>query len=267
MIPAKDISRYQGNWKDTGEPIVMLKIGGGDNGLYFDSQATENYTGAKAAHRHVGGYWFAGGNNPSAEAAFFLKGMEPLTENDVYALDVESGKTWNPNGPGVDPVSWVNEFCNYIHNAIGVWPLIYMNLNTLQLHNWDTVLTKCGLWLADWNNDPSGTINTGGHVYVMQQYADGPVYDRDEWYGTVEQFDKYGWHAAAPAPPTPPTPAPTPPPPSVPTPPPTPTPVPPPAPVPPTPTPTPPSVPAPNPPPHMNWLQRLIQAIVQWWRA
>jgi hypothetical protein len=36
MLPAKDISRWQGTWQDTGEPIVMIKMSGGDAGLQED---------------------------------------------------------------------------------------------------------------------------------------------------------------------------------------------------------------------------------------
>lgn len=226
MVPAKDISRYQGAWQDTGEPIVMIKIGGGDDGLYFDSDATPNWNGAVSAGKAVGGYWFAGGGDPVAEANFFMNGMKPLEENDVYALDWEIQHA--------DPVGWCNTFLNHVHDTIGVWPLIYMNLNTLNTYNWQPVLNNCGLWLADWAVSPSGTIPTS-HTYVMQQFSDGPNYDHDEWFGTVDQFKKYGWHA-----PTTPTPAPTP----------TPTPTPPvpqpdPTPVPPTPEPTEPTTPDP----------------------
>jgi hypothetical protein len=68
-----------------------------------------------------------------------------------------------------------------------------MNLATLNAHDWTPVLNKWGLWLADWTGDATGsTVNTTKTV-VMLQYADGPTYDRDEWYGTVEQFKAYGW--------------------------------------------------------------------------
>ena len=50
MIPAKDISKWQGNWQDTGEPIVLIKMSGGDQGLYMDSQAAHNYDSAVAAY-------------------------------------------------------------------------------------------------------------------------------------------------------------------------------------------------------------------------
>lgn len=194
MIPAKDISKYQGNWQDTGEQIVLIKISGGDDGLYFDSDATENYNGAKVDNRHVGGYHFVGWQMGAVqEASWFLKGMAPLTENDVYALDCENGKV----DVSASSPAYILEMVNYIHDQIGVWPLVYMNLSTLNAYDWDTVLANCGLWLADWNNNPNGSISTN-HTYVMQQYSDGPVYDHDEWFGSVEAFDAYGWHANTP---------------------------------------------------------------------
>lgn len=188
MISACDISKYQGSWQDRGDPIVMIKMSGGDNGLYMDSMASQNYNGAVSAGRAVGGYHFAGWTNPTAEANYFMQAMRPLAENDVYALDAEAIPA------GVDPVGWSTTFMETVHNAIGVWPLIYMNLSTLNSYNWNSVLANCGLWLGDWNNDPNGTISTV-HTYVMQQYSDGPGYDHDEWFGTVEEFQKYGYHA------------------------------------------------------------------------
>lgn len=203
MIPALDISQYQGTWQDRGDPIVMIKMSGGDDGLYMDSQAASNYTGAVADGRAVGGYHFIGWTAGAvAEATYFMQAMSPLAENDVYALDIESGSVAVPaNAP-----DYVLQMVNAIHDKIGVWPLVYMNLSTLNAHDWDAVLQNCGLWLGDWNNDPNATIATV-HTYVMQQYSDGPNYDHDEWFGTVEEFKAYGYHAPAPATPAPPAPA------------------------------------------------------------
>lgn len=258
-VRAKDISRWQGAWQDTGEPIVLIKIGGGDDGLYYDSQATNNWNGAVAAGRAVGGYWFAGGGNPSAEAAFFLKGMEPLTEGDVYALDWEIQHA--------DPVGWCREFMQYIHDAIGVWPLIYLNLSTLNSYDWSPILNNCGLWLADWDNNPDGPAVTT-HTYVMQQYNDGPVYDHDTWFGTVDQFKKYGYHKPAPAQVVIPAPAPTEPPAPTPAPiiPPAPQPVTPPTPAP-EPTPTSTVQPAPEPPqttPKGDNMKGILSTLKSW---
>jgi len=244
MLSAKDISRYQGTYQDTGEPIVLVKISGGDDGLYIDSQAANNYNQVIAHGRAFGGYHFAGGTDPVAEANYFVAAMKPLNPGEVPALDWEIS---NPNPP-----VWCDAFINQVRVGCGnpnQGGLLYMNLATLNAYDWSVPLSKWGLWLADWNNDPNGDVSTT-HTFVMQQYNDGPNYDHDEWFGTLAEFQAYGWHAPAPVPPAP-TPAPTPVPPApVPTPEPTPTPDPTPAPDPaPTPEPTPTPSPTPKPTP------------------
>lgn len=181
----------------------MIKMSGGDNGLYIDPDAGTNYTDAKAAGKHVGGYHFVGWSAGAAqEASFFLKAMAPLAENDVYALDAENGSV----DVSASSPAYLLAMAEYIHNAIGVWPLVYMNLNTLNSYDWSAVLANCGLWLADWAVAPTANIPTQA-TYVMQQYSDGPVYDHDEYFGSLASFDAYGWHAPAPVPaPTPPSP-------------------------------------------------------------
>jgi Glycosyl hydrolases family 25 len=271
MVPACDISKYQGAWPDYPCDIILIKMSGGDNGLYMDSDAATNYNDAKAAGKSVGGYHFIGwALGAVAEATYFMQAMSPLAENDVYALDIEAIPS------GIDPVAYVSAMISTIHSRISVWPLVYMNLATLNAYNWDGVLVNCGLWLADWNNDPNATLPTV-HTYVMQQYSDGPIYDHDEWFGPgVDSFNAYGWHeaTATPLPPTP-TPAPEP---APPTPAPEPEPIPPapeptpePEPTPPEPQPEPSPAPDPEPEPEPeppvkeSWLTRLIDRIEQWW--
>ena len=190
MTPAADVSRYQGtiDWANM-PPIALIKMSGGDAGLYMDSMAATNYNNAKASGKAVGGYHFIGWTlGASAEATYFLQAMSPLAEYDVYALDVEAIPS------GVNPVPYVSEMVNLIHSKINVWPLLYMNVSTLHAYDWSGLLANCGLWLADWNNDPAGTIPSVP-TYVMQQYSDGPNYDHDEWFGTVDEFKAYGYHA------------------------------------------------------------------------
>lgn len=241
-LEAVDISQYQSS-DDYDVPIVMIKMSGGDAGVYYDSRASQHYYAQKAKGKAIGMYHFAGGTDPIVESNFFIRACSPLLENDVLALDWEVGHP--------DPVGWCKTFVENVHNQTGVWPLIYMNLSTLRAHDWNPVLGDCGLWLAAWNGDPEGTLDTGGHVYVMHQYRGSPL-DLDAWYGSVEQFNKYGYHAAQPDPT--PEPVPTPPPTPEPTPDPVPVPEPTPSPTPepnpdPTPSPTPDPVPTPTPDP------------------
>ena len=249
MLNGKDVSHWN-NYTPGSEDFVMIKMGGGDAGLYMDSKASLNYSNAVNAGKVVGGYWFAGGGEPVAEADYFVRCMSPLAENDVYALDWEIQHT--------DPVGWVNSFVTEVHNKIGVWCLVYLNISTVNAYDWSPVLANCGLWLAA----PSYTFEQNApvsHTYVMQQ---GPIVggiDSDAFFGDRAQLQAYGYHAVVPPNPTPtpaPTPEPTPTPEPVPTPTPDPTPVPPPVVVTP-PTPTPHPVPSPTPIPKLTFKQWL----------
>lgn len=207
-ISAIDISQYQSS-DDYNVPIIMLKVSGGDAGVYYDSRATQHYYAAKNSGKAVGMYHFAGGTDPIVESNFFIRACSPLAENDVMALD------WEVSHP--DPVGWCQAFVSNVHAQTGVWPLLYINLSTLRQHDWSPVLSVCGLWLAAWNGNPEVDLDTGGRPYVMQQYRGSPL-DLDAWFGSVEQFNAYGYHAAAPAPtpapepnPVPPAPTPAPP--------------------------------------------------------
>lgn len=249
-IEAVDVSQYQGsvNFSALDRPIVIIKMSGGDNGLYTDSMANHNYYGAKAAGKLVGGYHFAGGGNPQNEADFFVAAMSPLVENDVLALDWEIEHA--------DPVGWCTAFVNRVHDRTGVWPLFYTNGARVNQYDWSPVLKNCGLWVAWYGQNPENNLPIH-YPYVMHQYTStGAVpgiagnVDHDAWFGTLDQFKKYGYHAPpAPTPPPQPSPAPVPPPQPVPDPPkPIPTP-----PVDPTPPPAPPA-----PTPAQSWIEKLI---------
>jgi hypothetical protein len=173
-----------------------------------------------------------------------------MEQNDVLVLDCEAALAAR-----ADVVSWCQRFMQRCHDRTGVWPLLYINLATLNAHDWSSVLNNCGLWIAAWNNDPNATLTN--KMYVMHQYtSSGSVpgingrVDLDMWFGTLDQFKKYGYKSPviqtpppAPAPvPVPPAPSPAPAPTPLPTPTPTPDPTPPPAPP---SVPTPPSTPIP----------------------
>jgi len=262
-VKALDISQWQGNinWqavKADGYQIAVIKMGGGDAGLYTDSKATQNYYGAKSAGLALGGYHFAGGGNPVNEADFFISCMSPLEENDVLVLD------WEINH--ADPVGWCEQFAQRIHDRIGIWPIVYMNGSTRNSYDWTRgTLANCGFWIAWYGQNPEGTLPVHGS-YIMHQYtSDGTVagisgrVDLDAWFGTLDQFKKYGWHPATPTPAPQPTPAPAPTPPQQPVPdPPKPDPVP--------PTPVPPVVQPPAPPTTslLDWISVIIKKIIDW---
>ncbi len=96
-----DISVWQGNFNMSkavkeGVKFVILKGGGGDDGLYIDSRFVENYNKAKALGLPVGVYWFSRALSPDdavREAEYFrlyvLNGRQ--FELPVY-IDVENSR-------------------------------------------------------------------------------------------------------------------------------------------------------------------------------
>lgn len=186
--PAIDIATYQGPWHQYDEPIIMIKMSGGDNGLYYDAQATGNYYGAKRDGKAVGGYHFAGATDPIHECDFFIRAMSPLEQNDVACLD------WEVAHP--DPVGWSLAFVTHFHDVTGFWPLIYMNTSTLNAHDWSPVLANCGLWVADYRYTPDQDVPTNGKAYLMHQYTSTP-FDHDAWFGDVALFNRYGYQGGA----------------------------------------------------------------------
>lgn len=260
QTPGIDVSQWQGNidWSGVSQDIVIIKMSGGDDGLYFDSKANANYYGAKAAGKAVACYHFAGGTDPIAEADFFLRAVSPLDANDVLVLDWEVQHS--------DPVGWCAAFVNYVHDKTGVWCMVYLNISTTNSRDWSSVLSNCGLYVAAPSYGWDDTIPVSWPV-VMQQ---GPYIhdagisgdlDSDMFFGGIDQFRAYGFHAPGaitPIPvdtPNPPDPLPTP----VDPPTPVPTPVP-------TPKPVPTPIPTPNPDPNtknISWLVKAIKAILK----
>lgn len=192
-----DVSRWQGNidWhavKAAGIAGAIVKISGGDDGLYYDPLASQNYYAAKGAGLLIGGYHFAGHTNPVTEAEFFVNGMKPFENNDVFVLDYDSDTG--------DAVSWVQAFVNRVHELAGVWCIVYVNGSTRNAHDWSPVAVNCGFWIAWYGKDPNADLPVNG-TYIMHQYtSSGSVpgvagnVDEDAVYMTPEQFELYGYH-------------------------------------------------------------------------
>lgn len=193
---AIDVSRWQGdiNWAAVQAPIAIIKMSGGDDGLYLDSKANRNYAGAKAAGKAIGMYHFAGGKNAIEEADYFVRACSPLEKNDVLILD------WEVQHP--DPVGWCVAFIQRVIDQTGIRPMIYMNSNTASVNNWQRVVDmNVGLWVAHYGLGPNDNVPVGKFpTYIMHQYTSGGSepgiagrVDVNEWFGTVAQFQKYGF--------------------------------------------------------------------------
>lgn len=252
MIFFKDISYAQGayNMDANPDPMVMMKMSGGDGGLYYDDQAARNYNNAIRLGKVPFMYHFYGGQDPVTEADWFVKACSPLADGDGLAIDIERGITWNPQ-LDAGAVAKVSALVNHVHDRTGVWPWVYMNMSTANMYDWSPVFNNCAYWCAA----PSFSFDDTLPVKYPQLAQQGPIVggvDTDAAFATLDVVKEYTYHATQPTPePQPaPTPEPTPAPVPVPEPTPAPTPQPDPAPTPsPTPTPVPIIIPTPQKPP------------------
>ena len=177
-----DISRWQGNFdlsrakKEDGVEFVIIKGGGGDDGLYVDSKFARNYTEAKQLNLPVGVYWFSKAltvADAKKEAEYFyercLKGKQ--FEFPVY-IDIEHREQLAlPKTLLTDiAIAW----CDYIERK-GYFVGIYAGKYTFRDNMDDSRLKRFSHWVPQWTKkctyeDASvlGMWQFGGETNVLR---------------------------------------------------------------------------------------------------
>lgn len=171
-----DISRWQGDFnleraiKEDGVKFVIIKGGGGDDGLYVDSQFINNYNKAKALGLPVGCYFFSKAttiDEAKKEAEYFyqncLKGRK--FELPVY-MDVEHSDMQKLSKRALTDVvlAWVR----YLEAKM-FWVGIYSTTYWFNAHMYDNELQNIAHWVAQWSN--SCTYDGNENVLGMWQFG------------------------------------------------------------------------------------------------
>lgn len=289
MLKGIDVSVYQSalDVNSVGVDFVIIKATGGTG--YVNPHCDTHYQQAKASGKKRGVYHFYsdgfGGDNPEAEADYFVDNCQGYIGDAILVLDWERG-----GNPHVGDVSFAKRWLDHVYARTGVRPIIYMSLSLITSMDWSSVIAGgYGLWCAayiqnatpipnfqmDPNRDPNphwdGTVNDVLWQFTSTGRLDGygANLDCNFFYGDGNAWDAYAKSdkpapTPEPTPPPAPTPSPEPTPPPTPTPDPQPTPTPDPTPTPePTPQPTPDPTPTPSPePPKQFFLLRLIKSFL-----
>lgn len=148
-------------------------------------------------------YHFARGNNPAAEAAYFLRTIGALQPGEGLVLDWEI--------PG-DAAVWGKQFLDALYAQTTVRGLVYLNQSAINGYDWSPVAALYKLWAAVYDGDPwtQPAVRYWG-APIMKQYTDsapvpgisGPC-DRSAFFGTREELLALGFGAPQPGPqPTP----------------------------------------------------------------
>lgn len=189
-----DISNWQTvNAVDEAPDFVIIKATQGTG--YVSPTCDAQYQRAKSQGKLLGVYHYASGNDPVAEAKFFLKNIEGYIHEAILVLDWES----NENARFGEHASWCRKFVDYVHEKTGVWCLIYMSASVLGMADWSGIAKDCGLWIAGYPDlrdswdIPDFIYNTApwdGCAIWQFTNSNGRL-DRDVAYMTKSAWKKY----------------------------------------------------------------------------
>lgn len=192
-----DISSWQTGINLEAVPCDFVIIKATQGVGYVNPDCDRAYQQAKKAGKCLGVYHYAGGNDPIAEAEYFIENIKGYIGEAVLALDWENGQN---SRYGVDDFTWCKMFLDYVASKTGVKPMLYFSQSIMSRFNG---IGDYGLWVAQYANmDITGyqeaPWNEGAYTCAIRQYAstgrlngyDGNL-DLDKFYGDKEAWMKY----------------------------------------------------------------------------
>lgn len=208
FIVGNDVSEFQGqiDWATYKNNTNFVLIRASQGVGYIDKEFGNNRQQARDQKVPRGFYHFANpdlGNSPHDEANFFMSLIDgdSLLEGESLALDFEVQYE--------DAVNWCKDWLDIVSaHYNGIKPFIYLNQSLAQQYDWTPVIDAgYALWIAAYTGSPENNAFQGGkwQVAAMQQWTDGqsvpgisvPV-DGDVFFGTIGQFEEYGFKSATP---------------------------------------------------------------------
>lgn len=200
-IFAIDISRWQGDFplskavEKEGVKAVIIKAGGGDDGLYKDSQFENNYKKAKALGIPVGCYWFSKSLSESqavSEAEYFYNNCLRGKQFDLpVSMDVEHRQMLALTNTALCKV--VDSFCSYLESK-RCFVSIYSSSSVF--HTKMSGLTDYDWWIASWGTkkpNNCGIWQFGGETNLIRSNKIcGQTVDQDYIYKDYSCIKKLG---------------------------------------------------------------------------
>lgn len=188
MLKGCDISHWNGEYfienlftiNNENRDFVMIKATEGKS--YIDPQFKSNANQASAYKMCMGFYHYARpeNNDPTSEANFFTKVIEPYIGKAIFALD------WEGNSLKYDS-DWILDWMNTVFTLTGVRPLLYTSKAYIKNYP-EVASSNYGLWLARWAKQ-TGSVQPW-NTWAIWQYTNQP-FDLDYFNGTKEQWMKY----------------------------------------------------------------------------
>jgi lysozyme len=158
--------------------VIHKATEGGD---YADAACAARRPQAEAAGLLWGTYHFGTGQSSGAQQAAFFLGVSRPGPNTLLALDLEA----NENNPSNSMrLEQAEDFVRAVAEATGRLPVVYVHptwANGDPLPNSglslgaritpDSILARCGLWIADYHDSPEMPIAWAARGWRLWQYA------------------------------------------------------------------------------------------------
>ena len=191
-----DISRHNGDLDldravKEGVRFVIVKGGGGDDGLYVDRRFQKNYDKCKKLGLPVGVYWFSKATDADAarrEADYFYRNclVGKQFELPVY-IDVENATMIGIGKRALTDA--VKVWCEALEDR-GYFVGIYSSTYYFRAYMYDAELLDYTHWVAQWNDectyphrDVLGVWQYGGETNLIRSNkVAGKVCDQDYMY-------------------------------------------------------------------------------------
>lgn len=182
MLYGYDVSMWQ---KDTPLDCDFLIIKATEGNGYTDPSLEKHLSNALKKKKLIGFYHYARpdlGNEPEAEADWFLQIVGKYAGQAIFALDWEGDSLRYSE-------DWLLRWCRRIKEKTGVKPLIYISAGQCYKLR-SAYYEDYGLWVAHWGVYKPvyrGCYPLG--AWALWQYQGSPI-DRDVFNG-----DKRAWKA------------------------------------------------------------------------
>lgn len=146
-----DVSGWQAGINLAAVPCDFVIIKSTQGTSYVNKDCDRAYQQAKAAGKLLGVYHYFSGGDPYAEAEFFVKNIKGYVGEAILVLDWEGEQNSKfSQGPAV-----AKPFLDKVAELTGVRPLIYMSKSVCRQHDWSSVATLYGLWVAQYADNNS----------------------------------------------------------------------------------------------------------------
>lgn len=168
-----DVSHWQGDFNfanaknNEGVEFVIIKAGGGDDGLYKDSRFEDNYRKCVECGLPKGAYFYGNAksvDDAKKEAEYFISILSGKKYEYPVFYDVE-GKMITDNDRAT-LTEIVKAFCEIMESA-GYWVGIYSSESFFNSEMNDGELTRYSHWVARWGKSKPAT-NSGAETQMWQ---------------------------------------------------------------------------------------------------